>query len=93
MSLEELQKDLDDYLQHYNHERTHQGKMCCGRTPWITFLDGKKLWEEKNISGHYNYDRAAVGPIKRPLEAAIESGHIPSKEMLTDKKEISIYVN
>ncbi len=41
-SLEELQTDLDQWLNHYNNERTHQGKMCCGRTPMQTFLDGKK---------------------------------------------------
>jgi transposase InsO family protein len=46
-SLEELQTDLDAWLEHYNIERTHQGKICCGRTPMQTFLDGKKLWEEK----------------------------------------------
>ena len=47
VSLEELQKDLDEWLDFYNRERTHQGKMCCGRTPMDTFLDGKKIWEEK----------------------------------------------
>jgi transposase InsO family protein len=45
--LEELQIDLDAWLEHYNTERTHQGKMCCGRTPMQTLLDGKKLWKEK----------------------------------------------
>jgi len=46
-SLDELQKDLDDWLAYYNGERTHQGKMCCGRTPMETFLDGKRIWQEK----------------------------------------------
>ena len=46
-SLEELQADLDDWLKHYNNERTHQGKMCCGRTPMETLLDGKRIWQEK----------------------------------------------
>ncbi len=46
-TLEELQADLDAWLDHYNTERTHQGKMCCGRTPMQTLLDGKKLWDEK----------------------------------------------
>ena len=32
-TLSELQKDLDEWLEYYNNERTHQGKMCCGRTP------------------------------------------------------------
>lgn len=46
-TLDELQKDLDDWLHYYNHQRTHQGKMCCGRTPIETLLDGKKIWQEK----------------------------------------------
>jgi transposase InsO family protein len=46
-TLDELQKDLDDWLHYYNHQRTHQGKMCCGRTPIETLLDGKKIWKEK----------------------------------------------
>lgn len=45
--LDELQKDLDHWLHHYNYERTHQGKMCCGRTPMETLLDGKRIWKEK----------------------------------------------
>lgn len=46
-SLDELQKDLDDWLDYYNNQRTHQGKMCCGRTPMQTLLDGKSIWQEK----------------------------------------------
>ena len=45
--LEELQTDLDAWLEEYNTNRTHQGKMCCGRTPMQTLLDGKAIWEEK----------------------------------------------
>ena len=45
--LGELQRDLDEWIHHYNHQRTHQGKMCCGRTPHQTLLDGKNLWKEK----------------------------------------------
>ena len=49
-SIEELQKDLDDWLNYYNNERTHQGKICCGRTPMETLIDGKQVWAEKNLS-------------------------------------------
>ena len=42
--------DLDDWLKFYNTERTHQGKMCCGRTPLETLLDGKRIWAEKNLA-------------------------------------------
>ncbi len=46
-SLEELQTDLDAWLHEYNTERTHQGKMCCGRTPMQTLIEGKTIWMEK----------------------------------------------
>jgi len=44
-----LQLDLDEWLHYYNNERTHQGKMCCGRTPIATLEDGKQIWKEKFI--------------------------------------------
>lgn len=47
--LETLQIDLDEYMNHYNFDRTHQGKRCQGRTPMETFLDGKRFFEEKNL--------------------------------------------
>ena len=46
-SIEELQSDLDDWLAYYNVERTHQGKMCCGRTPMQTLIAGKEAWHDK----------------------------------------------
>jgi hypothetical protein len=46
-SIEELQADLDDWIAYYNNERTHQGKMCCGRTPMQTLVDGKEAWRDK----------------------------------------------
>ncbi len=49
-SIEELQADLDDWLEYYNNERTHQGKRCCGRTPMETLLDGKSVWKEKFVN-------------------------------------------
>ncbi|AQT61381.1 IS481 family transposase [Cellvibrio sp. PSBB023] len=49
-TLEELQKDLDEWMKYYNNDRTHQGKVCCGRTPLETLLDGKKVWAEKNLA-------------------------------------------
>lgn len=49
-SLEELQQDLDLWLEYYNNERTHQGKVCCGRTPMQTLTAGKQIWVEKNLN-------------------------------------------
>ena len=48
-NIEQLQKELDIWLEYYNNERTHQGKMCCGRTPMQTLLDGKQIWMEKFV--------------------------------------------
>lgn len=48
-SLDNLQKGLDDWMVYYNNERTHQGKICCGRTPLDTLVDGKSVWTEKQL--------------------------------------------
>jgi len=48
--LESLQRDLDEWIHYYNYERTHQGKMCCGRTPIETLEDGKQIWQEKKLN-------------------------------------------
>jgi transposase InsO family protein len=48
-SVEELQSDLDDWLVEYNQRRVHQGKRCDGRTPFATFVDSRKLVEEKRL--------------------------------------------
>ena len=49
-SIEALQKDLDEWISYYNNDRTHQGKMCLGRPPIETLLDGKTIWVEKNLA-------------------------------------------
>lgn len=49
-SIDDLQADLDKWLNEYNTERTHQGKMCCGRTPIETLNDGKQIWKDKFIN-------------------------------------------
>jgi len=48
--LDELQADLDIWLDYYNNERTHQGKMCCGCIPMETLEDGKQIWQEKFVA-------------------------------------------
>ena len=48
--LESLQLDLDQWIEYYNNERTHQGKMCCGRTPIETLEDAKAICEEKMVA-------------------------------------------
>ena len=48
-SIDQLQEDLDIWLDSYNNKRTHQGKRCDGKTPMETLLDGKRIWKEKVI--------------------------------------------
>jgi len=48
-TLEEIQADLDAWLEQYNCERTHQGRWCFGKTPMETFLDSLDLAREKML--------------------------------------------
>lgn len=48
-SIEELQVELDSWIDWYNKERTHSGKYCYGKTPWDTFIQSKSLALEKQL--------------------------------------------
>lgn len=48
-SIEQLQQDVDRWLKNYNEERPHSGRFCFGKTPMETFLDSKKLVEQKML--------------------------------------------
>lgn len=48
-SLEQLQTDVDAWVDSYNRERTHSGKHCFGKTPLQTFLDAKPLAIAKQL--------------------------------------------
>ena len=41
-SVEEMQKDLDEYLEHYNTKRPHQGRNMNGQPPKKAFIKGLK---------------------------------------------------
>ena len=46
-SLEQLQLDLDAWLEEYNDQRPHAGKDCFGKTPMQCFLDSRQLaWDK-----------------------------------------------
>ena len=55
-NLEELQADLDEWMQQYNSGRPHSGKYCYGKTPMETFKDSLSLAKEKLL----NYTCQAV---------------------------------
>jgi hypothetical protein len=56
LGIEELQADLDTWMNKYNNQRPHQGKRCQGRTPMQTFMDNLPLAKDKMWS---NYLEAA----------------------------------
>jgi transposase InsO family protein len=49
-SLEELQRDVDTWMESYNAERTHTGKYCYGKTPLQTFIDSAKLAYDRDLA-------------------------------------------
>ena len=54
--IEEIQLDLDEWVRQYNHERTHRGKYCYGKTPMQTFTDSIPLAKEKLLAITYLTD-------------------------------------
>lgn len=46
-TIEELQADLDLWIDDYNRNRPHQGRWCFGKTPMQTFLDSLPIAQEK----------------------------------------------
>jgi hypothetical protein len=62
-SLDQLQSDLDSWLEEYNEHRPHSGKYCFGKTPMQTFLDSRYLAHEKDL------DRLAAVTLPDALSA------------------------
>lgn len=79
--LEELQKDLDIWLEYYNTERPHSGKHCYGKTPMQTWNDSLHLTKDKLLSNHYQ------NVVSLPLSGEVETGSAgeqPVRNNLTD---------
>ena len=65
-SLDEIQEDVDNWIEEYNKERTHSGKYCFGKTPYQTFLDSKNLADEKMLDRlHQTYNTVREVPTVR----------------------------
>lgn len=61
-SLDELQADVDVWMQSYHAQRSHSGKYCYGKTPLQTFIESATLAYDKQP------DR--ITPISDPVAAA-----------------------
>lgn len=80
-SIDELQKDLDLWLEHYNTQRTHTGKYCFGRTPMQTWKDSLHLTKEKML--HTQYQNFVPLSVSDEAEAG-HAGEQPARNSLTD---------
>jgi hypothetical protein len=49
-TLEELQIDLNRWVEEYNEQRPYQGRWCYGKTPMQTFVDSVPLAKEKILA-------------------------------------------
>lgn len=49
-SLDQLQKDLDEWTSYYNHQRPHTGRYCYGKTPMETFIESLPLAKQKLLN-------------------------------------------
>ena len=45
-----MQKDIDQWIELYNNERSHSGRYCFGKTPMQTFIDSKELAKAKDVN-------------------------------------------
>lgn len=52
-TIEEMQKDLDEWMLYYNHERPHSGRYCYGKTPMQTWQESLYLAKEKMLNENY----------------------------------------
>lgn len=60
-TLEEMHKDLDTYLVHYNAKRPHQGRNMNGRTPAQMFVKGLPQ-VKKTVRGAFRRSRLTHQP-------------------------------
>lgn len=55
-TLDELQADVDIWIDHYNNERPHSGKYCFGKTPKQTWDETLHLAKEKMLDAQFQKD-------------------------------------
>jgi transposase InsO family protein len=53
-TIEELQTDLDEWIDYYNTKRPHSGRYCFGKTPMQTFIDSIDLARQKMVDELYS---------------------------------------
>jgi transposase InsO family protein len=88
-SLEEMQKDIDQWLDFYNSERPHSGRYCFGKTPMQTFADSKELAKAKDLNNLFGNNKFAMSD---KAEAG-SAGKQPARNSLTDGNDKAVEQN
>ena len=88
-TIQELQTDLDRWMNYYNQDRTHTGKYCFGKTPMQTFRDSIPLAKEKLIERLTEDQFVAYPPLSHPGEGKPQSGSDEFEEMFLYSKSSS----
>lgn len=60
-SIDQLQTDLDEWVERYNQERIHSGKYCSGRTPLQTFKETKHLARARQLDMLFEQSEQMLG--------------------------------
>ena len=80
-SIDDLQTDVDIWLEYYNNQRPHSGKYCFGKTPMQTWEDSLHLAKEKMLTNHFQNDVSL--PVSDQAETG-SGGDQPARNNLTD---------
>ena len=86
-NLEEMQQDIDQWLNFYNNERTHSGRYCFGKTPMQTFTDSKELAQAKDVNNLFEQNNNFIMSDKADTGAA---GKQPARNSLTDGNDKAV---
>lgn len=86
-SVDEIQADLDLWLNHYNNERPHSGRYCYGKTPMQTWNDSRDLARGKDLQSLFQ----PIGTFNALQEAeAGSAGEQPARITAADGNERAV---
>ncbi len=86
-TLEELQSDIDQWIDFYNNERPHSGRYCFGKTPMQTFADSKELGQGKDLNSFFRQNAILKLSDKTEAGSAEEQ---PTRDSPTDQNNKAV---
>lgn len=86
-TLEEMQQDIDQWINFYNNERPHSGRYCFGKTPMQTFTDSKPLAKAKDLTNLFGQNNNFIVSVKAEAGSAEEQ---PARNILTGENKKAV---